>query len=75
MTDSTSNNSVVIARDEYVANILATGIALQVLAQKTGISLEDWTQYVSEKATEQFENLSEAQIQQIVDVYEAARKA
>ena len=70
-----STSHVVLGRDEYVVSILATGIALQVLAEKTGIALEDWTQYVSNKATEQFESLSEVQIQQMLDVYEAARNS
>ncbi|MEH2072321.1 MAG: hypothetical protein V7K47_29920 [Nostoc sp.] len=64
-----------IPRDEYVINVLATGIAIQFLSQKTGIPIQSWSQYLSEKATEQYEQLSAKQIQQVIDMYEAVRKA
>ncbi|MEH2070533.1 MAG: hypothetical protein V7K47_20630 [Nostoc sp.] len=66
---------VQIPRDEYVINILATGIAIQTLSQKTGIPIESWSQILSEKATEQYEHLSAKQIQRVIDTYEAIRKA
>ncbi len=75
MTNQKGNDSIVLSRDEYVVNILAMGIAVQMLSQKTGIPIEMWSQHLSEKATEQYEQLSAEQIQQVIDIYEVARKS
>ncbi|MEH2071629.1 MAG: hypothetical protein V7K47_26325 [Nostoc sp.] len=64
-----------IPRDEYVINVLATGIAIQILSQKTGISIQSWSQHLSKKAAERYEQLSAKQIQQVIDTCEAIRKA
>lgn len=64
---------VVISKDEYIVNILATGIAVQMLSQKTGIPMEVLSQQLSDQANKQFEQLTSEQIQQMIDLYEAAR--
>lgn len=71
--DELKDDFVVISKDEYVVNILAMGIAVQMLSQKTGIPMEVLSQQLSDQANKQFEQLSSEQIQQMIDLYEVAR--
>ncbi|MEH1851466.1 MAG: hypothetical protein V7L11_07215 [Nostoc sp.] len=66
---------ITLQKDEYVTNILAMGIAVQTLAANSPMSIEDWTHYLAEKATEQYEELSSQQIEQMIAIYDAARNS
>lgn len=75
MTQQHDSEIINLQKNEYVVNILSMGIALQMLAAKSGMSIEEWSQYISEKATEQYEQLPSEQIEQMIAVYEAVRKS
>lgn len=75
MTQEHDSEIISLQRDEYIVNLLAMGIALQILADTSDVSLEDWSQHISERATEQYEQLSREQIEQMIAVYEAVRKS
>jgi len=73
MTDLSNDGFVLIHKDEYIVNILAMGIAVQMLSKKIGIPMEHLTQQITDQANKQFEQLSSEQIQQMIQIYEAAR--
>lgn len=75
MTDQKDDDSITLFKNEYVVNILAMGIAVQILSQKTGIPIEMWMEHLAEKASDQYEKLSSEQIQQTIDLYEVVRNA
>jgi redox-regulated HSP33 family molecular chaperone len=62
-------------KDEYVINILAMGIAVQMLAANSPMSTEDWTHYLTQEATIEYEQLSSQQIEQTIAIYDAARNS
>ena len=66
---------ITLQKDEYVTNILAMGIAVQTLAHNSPMSIEDWSRYLSEKATEQYEQLSSEQIDQMIAIYDQVRNS
>ncbi|WP_298908707.1 hypothetical protein [uncultured Nostoc sp.] len=70
MTKAPNNESVTLPKNFYVLNILAMGVAIQILAKITGESIEAWKDYIGSKASEQYRQLSAEKIQQIVDTTE-----
>jgi hypothetical protein len=75
VTQQHDSETISLQKDEYIINILAMGIAVQMLAANSGISMEAWSEHLTDKATEQYEKLSSEQIGQMIAVYEAVRKS
>ncbi|MHC5849122.1 hypothetical protein [Nostoc sp.] len=75
MTQQPNSEFITLQKAEYITNILAMGIAVQTLAANSGISMDGWTEYLAQKASEQYEQLSSEQIEQMIALYEAARNS
>ena len=63
-------NHIVLPKDVVVLNTLGMGIAIQFLAKITGEEIEAWKEYVQTKASEQYNQLSSQQIQEIANTLE-----
>lgn len=64
-----NNDKVSVPKEVFVLNILAMGVAVQLVAKLTGENIEDWKSWVGQKATEQYNQLSPEQVQAIVDEF------
>jgi redox-regulated HSP33 family molecular chaperone len=64
-----------LQKDEYVINILAMGIAVQMLAANSPMSIVDWTHYLTQEATIEYEQLSSQQIEQMIAIYDDVRNS
>lgn len=62
-----SNEFVNVPKNVYVLNALANGISLQMLSKVTGERIEAWKDFIGLKAVEQYKQLSNQQIQEIID--------
>ncbi|MBN3885622.1 MAG: hypothetical protein V7K64_02445 [Nostoc sp.] len=67
ITKPLNNDFVTLPKDLFVLNTLAMGIAIQIIAKTTGETIEIWQHYVGSTANEQYRQLSEEEIQEIVD--------
>ncbi len=68
-------DKIVMNKDEYVVNTLLTGIAVQILVDKSKHSMEEWMKFLSNKANEQLEEIKRTepeQIDQMIKVYSNA---
>lgn len=62
-------NYICQTKEEFVVNVLAMGIATQLLAVRNGKTLEQWSEYISETAEKQYKQLTPTQIKQMVELY------
>ncbi|MEH1959843.1 MAG: hypothetical protein V7L05_08145 [Nostoc sp.] len=70
MNNSSEDDFIRLPRDAFVLNTLAMGVAIQILAKITEEPIEAWRECIRSKADEQYHQLSEAEIQEIVDSLE-----
>ncbi len=65
-------DKIVMDKDEYVVNTLLTGIAVQILVDRSKFSMEQWMEFLSNKADEQLEEIKRTrpeQIDQMIEMY------
>ncbi|MBD2609526.1 hypothetical protein H6G81_34820 [Scytonema hofmannii FACHB-248] len=56
-------------KEEFLTNSLLSGIACQLLAQMTNRELSDWMEYLSDKADEQFKQMTPKQREEMINAY------
>ncbi len=71
------SRQVVMDKDEYVVNALSLGIAVQILADKSNFSIQQWMNFLGNKAEEQLQEIKRKrpeEIDQMVEMYVNASK-
>lgn len=63
----TNDNNVYLPKEVFILNILAMGVAIQLLSQVTGESIEELKQKIGQRADDQRRQLSPEEIQAIID--------
>ncbi|MBD2609600.1 hypothetical protein H6G81_35200 [Scytonema hofmannii FACHB-248] len=63
------NNFVLMDKEEFLTNSLLSGIACQLLAQMTNRELNDWMEYLSDRASEQFKKMTPKQREEMINSY------
>ncbi|MGI2904903.1 hypothetical protein [Tolypothrix sp. VBCCA 56010] len=48
------NNEIVMGKSEFLTNSLLAGIACQILAQTSQLEINEWMEYLSDRADEQY---------------------
>lgn len=61
--------NIVMDKEEFLTNSLFTGIACQLLAQMTNRELSDWMEYLSDKASEQYKQMTPKQREDMINSY------
>jgi hypothetical protein len=61
--------NIVMDKEEFLTNSLLAGIACQLLAQMTNRELSDWMEYLSDKADEQFKQMTPKQREEMINAY------
>lgn len=61
--------NVVMDKEEFLVNSLLSGIACQLLAQLSNRELSDWMEYLSDKANEQYEQMTPKQREDMINAY------
>ncbi len=67
MSKQIDGDFILLTKNEYVVNLLAMGIVMETLAKKSGMPLEQCVQDIGQKAGEQYKQMSEEQIQQMIN--------
>ncbi|MHC5729587.1 MAG: hypothetical protein ACYTXY_36775 [Nostoc sp.] len=67
MSNSSEDDLICLPKDICILNTLAMGIAIQILAKTTGETIEAWKHYIGVEAGEQQRQLSEVEIQEIIE--------
>ncbi|MEH2258307.1 hypothetical protein [Nostoc sp.] len=62
-----NEENISLPKDVCVLNTLAMGIAIQIIAQTTGESIEAWKNHIGVIANEQYRQLSAERMQEIVN--------
>ncbi len=60
-------NEIVMDREEFLVNTLAAGIACQLLAQTSQLEVSGWMEYLSDKAHEQFYEMTPKQRDEMIN--------
>ncbi|MHC5833411.1 MAG: hypothetical protein ACYT04_99835 [Nostoc sp.] len=68
MSNSSEDDLICLPKHVCILNALAMGVAIQILAKTTGETIEAWKHYIGVEAGEQQRQLSEVQIQEIIDI-------
>jgi len=63
------NDFVVMDKEEFLINCLATGIACQFLAQISKEKLSDWMEYLSDNAHKQYKQMTPKQREEMINSY------
>ncbi|GAX41548.1 hypothetical protein NIES4075_25210 [Tolypothrix sp. NIES-4075] len=63
------NNQIVMDKEEFLTNSLLAGIACQLLAQTSQLEINEWMQYLSDKADEQYKQMSPKQREDMINAY------
>ncbi len=67
MGNYSEDDLICLPKDICILNTLAMGVAVQILAQTTGETIEGWKHYIGVRASEQQRQLSTKEIQEIID--------
>ncbi|GAX46278.1 hypothetical protein NIES4075_72990 [Tolypothrix sp. NIES-4075] len=63
------NSEIVMDKEEFLINTLLTGIACQLIATNSSQTLDYWMQYLSDKADEQFKQMTPKQREDMINAY------
>jgi hypothetical protein len=63
------NDEIVMDKEEFLTNSLLTGIACQLIAHNSSQTLDYWMQYLSDRADEQFKQMTPKQRENMVNAY------
>jgi hypothetical protein len=63
------NDEVVMDKEEFLTNSLLAGIACQLLAQIRKEEVSHWMEYLSDRADEQYRQMSPKQREDMINAY------
>lgn len=63
------NDKVVMDKELFLINCLATGLACQCLAEISNRKLNNWMEYLTQKAEEQYDQMSREQRENMINAY------
>jgi hypothetical protein len=63
------DDKIVMDKEAFLINCLATGIACQFLAQISKEELSDWMEYLSDKACQQYKQMTPKQREDMINSY------
>ena len=63
------NGFVVMDKEEFLTNSLFTGLACQLLAQLSKQEVSGWMEYLSDKADEQYQQMTSSQREEMINTY------
>lgn len=63
------NDEIVMDKEEFLINSLLTGIACQLIANNSSQTLDYWMQYLSDRADEQFKQMTPSQREDMINAY------
>jgi hypothetical protein len=61
------NDEVVMDKKEFLTNSLLAGIACQLLVQTSKLNISEWMEYLSDKADEQYKEMSPKQREDMIN--------
>lgn len=63
------NDEIIMDKEEFLTNTLLTGIACQIIENNSKNNLNYWMQYLSDKAQEQYEQMTPKQREDMINAY------
>lgn len=64
-----NSDEFLMNKEDFVANALSAGVAVQLLVDSFGGTKDEWTQHIAQIVNSQVEDLTSEQIEQTVNDY------